>query len=72
MGDDGKAYEGRGWGNSGGHTWGYNDIAYGICAIGNFESDQASEKLVETLRKLIACAEEQASGAVVYDRTTDK
>ena len=72
MGDDGKAYVGRDWGSQGGHTWGYNDIAYGICAIGDFTSDLASDKLVQTLRKLIACAEEQVSVAVVYDSTTDE
>ena len=61
MGDDGKAYEGRGWAYQGGHTFRYNDIAVGICAIGNFENEPPSEKLIQTIKQLIACAEEEAS-----------
>ncbi|KAI0213972.1 Peptidoglycan recognition protein 3 [Lamellibrachia satsuma] len=61
VGDDGRAYEGRGWGYRGAHTWGYNSIAVGICAIGNFEKEQPSRTILQAIASLIACAKDEAS-----------
>ncbi len=36
VGEDGNAYEGRGWNRVGAHTPGYNAIGLGFCIIGNF------------------------------------
>ena len=71
--DDGKAYEGRGWGLEGAHTLGYNDIAVAICAIGNFEEEKPSQTLLQTIANLIACAEDEASIIIIitFIRTQD-
>ena len=65
MGDDGKAYEGRGWGLEGAHTRGYNKEAVAICAIGNFEKEKPSQMLLQTIANLIACAEDEASVVII-------
>lgn len=36
VGQDGEVYEGVGWNIEGSHTYGYNDIAFGIAFMGNF------------------------------------
>lgn len=59
VGDDGKAYVGRGWGFVGEHTEGHNNDAVAIAAMGNFDSDEPSQKMIDALANLIACAVEQ-------------
>ena len=36
IGGDGLIYEGRGWNQIGAHTYGFNDVGYGIDFIGTF------------------------------------
>ena len=36
IGGDGNVYEGRGWNKVGAHTYGFNDVGYGIDFIGTF------------------------------------
>lgn len=38
IGEDGNAYEGRGWDYVGAHAPGYNTQSIGICIIGDFSS----------------------------------
>lgn len=39
IGEDGIAYEGRGWGIRGAHSPDYNAKSIGICIIGNFQCE---------------------------------
>lgn len=48
-GQSGEVYEGRGWGNAGGHTEGWNSRSYAFCAIGHFDKDRPSEPLVASI-----------------------
>jgi hypothetical protein len=50
----GVVFEGRGAGVAGGHTAGRNTISHAICAIGNYEVDQAPEPMVEAIAELTA------------------
>ncbi|XP_076449431.1 peptidoglycan-recognition protein SC2-like [Babylonia areolata] len=53
VGEDGKAYEGRGWGVVGAHTKNYNSVAIGICFIGDFNTREPNAAAVSTAQQLI-------------------
>ncbi len=36
IGGDGNVYEGRSWNAVGAHTYGFNDVGYGTCFLGDF------------------------------------
>ncbi|XP_048247770.1 peptidoglycan-recognition protein SC2-like isoform X1 [Haliotis rufescens] len=55
VGEDGNAYEGRGWDAVGAHTQGYNTVGLGFCIIGNFMERLPDSKALDTVQKLIAC-----------------
>ena len=46
MGEDGRVYEGRGWGIQGAHTYGYNSKSIAISFIGNFMSRVPSDEAI--------------------------
>ncbi|KAI0234997.1 Peptidoglycan recognition protein [Lamellibrachia satsuma] len=59
VGGDGRAYVGRGWGYMGGHSQGHNGDSVAIAAMGDFDSEEPSEKMIDAMANLIACAVQQ-------------
>ncbi|XP_046564822.1 peptidoglycan-recognition protein SC2-like [Haliotis rubra] len=55
VGEDGNAYEGRGWDRIGAHTQGYNSVGLGFCMIGNFMNHVPNSAALNTVKALIAC-----------------
>jgi N-acetylmuramoyl-L-alanine amidase len=50
---NGKIFEGRGFGTEGGATRNWNRKSYAFCFLGNFESQQPTEKALAASRRLI-------------------
>jgi len=59
IGEDGRVYEGRGWGVVGAHTLNYNSIAYGFCIIGNFMDRQPNQQALAAAQNIIECGVEK-------------
>nr|KAG5689918.1 hypothetical protein BaRGS_015606 [Batillaria attramentaria] len=55
VGEDGRAYEGRGWTNVGAHTKGHNEDGLGFCVIGDFTARIPDQVALTTLKALIQC-----------------
>ncbi|XP_064640049.1 peptidoglycan recognition protein 1-like [Lineus longissimus] len=55
VGEDGNVYEGRGWDRIGAHTYGYNDVAIGICVMGDFTTVTPNTQALDAVKNLIAC-----------------
>ncbi|XP_067649910.1 peptidoglycan recognition protein 1-like [Haliotis asinina] len=55
IGEDGNAYEGRGWDIVGAHTKGYNSDGLGFCIMGNYMERLPDSKALDTVQRLIAC-----------------
>ncbi|KAK3610049.1 hypothetical protein CHS0354_032134 [Potamilus streckersoni] len=55
VGEDGKAYEARGWDRVGAHTRGWNDVAISIAVLGNFNNVLPSEYALQAINSLITC-----------------
>ncbi len=55
VGNDGNAYEGRGWGRQGAHAPPYNNQSVGICIFGTFTSALPSTAALNAARLLITC-----------------
>jgi len=55
IGQDGNAYEGRGWGIQGAHTVGYNSIAHAVSFMGNFDDELPNQKAMDAAQALIDC-----------------
>ncbi|XP_029669306.1 peptidoglycan-recognition protein SC2-like [Formica exsecta] len=55
IGEDGNAYEGRGWDYVGAHAPGYNTQSIGICILGDFSDFLPNPVALNTLNALIAC-----------------
>ncbi|GAB1866960.1 N-acetylmuramoyl-L-alanine amidase [Camponotus japonicus] len=55
IGEDGNAYEGRGWDYVGAHAPGYNTQSIGICILGYFSDFLPNLAALKTLNELIAC-----------------
>ncbi|KAL8581145.1 hypothetical protein ACOMHN_033593 [Nucella lapillus] len=53
VGEDGNAYEGRGWNRVGAHTTGYNAVGIGICVIGNYNIREPNAAALGAVRQLI-------------------
>ncbi|XP_070572362.1 peptidoglycan-recognition protein SC2-like [Ptychodera flava] len=59
IGEDGYAYEGRGWGVEGAHTYNYNRVSHGISYFGNFNNALPNEKALNAGQQLIDCGVSQ-------------
>jgi len=59
VGEDGRAYEGRGWDKLGAHTLGYNDNAVAVAVIGDFTNRAPNEAAQAAVRNVINCAVQQ-------------
>nr|AKJ26282.1 peptidoglycan-recognition protein-sc2 precursor-like protein [Artemia sinica] len=55
VGEDGNAYEGRGWDRVGAHAPGYNSQSIGICIIGTFTSSVPNTSAQNAAKNLISC-----------------
>ncbi|KAL8613357.1 hypothetical protein ACOMHN_052596 [Nucella lapillus] len=55
VGEDGNAYEARGWNEQGAHTKGYNSNGIAICFIGNFMDHLPNAKALQVAKDLIQC-----------------
>lgn len=51
--DLGNAFEGRGWGKTGAHTYGYNSKGYGICWLGDSNVSDPSEAAMQAIADLV-------------------
>ena len=57
--EDGRVYEGRGWNVKGAHTLGYNEIAIGVCIIGDYQSRLPLPAAISATQQLLACGVEK-------------
>ncbi|XP_058444769.1 peptidoglycan-recognition protein SC2-like [Malaya genurostris] len=55
VGENGAAYEGRGWGRQGAHAPGYNHQSMGICVIGTFTNNIPNQAARTATQRLISC-----------------
>lgn len=53
IGEDGNVYEGRGYRKSGSHTYGFNDNAYGIAFLGNFNDRNPNDMAIKAFHDLV-------------------
>jgi N-acetylmuramoyl-L-alanine amidase len=55
IGEDGRAYEGRGWDTHGAHTGSWNGVSHGISVIGDFTLRNPNSAAINAINNLIAC-----------------
>lgn len=55
VGGDGRVYEGRGWGQVGAHTRGYNNNGIAISFVGDFMKSTPNKGMLNAAKNLIAC-----------------
>eukprot|EP00916_Digyalum_oweni_P005007 GHVL01008935.1.p1 GENE.GHVL01008935.1~~GHVL01008935.1.p1 ORF type:complete len:239 (+),score=4.51 GHVL01008935.1:3-719(+) len=55
VGEDGNAYEVRGWTEIGAHTLNYNHNGIAICVIGDFTNKVPNTAALNTVKQLIEC-----------------
>ncbi len=68
VGEDGNAYEGRGWNNVGAHANPYNSESYGISVIGTFTSSVPNAGAQSAVQALIACGVSNVSIYIRYSK----
>ena len=56
VGEDGRAYEGRGWDKAGAHTLGYNENAVAVCVIGDFTGTSPNQAASDAVANIFDCA----------------
>jgi len=66
IGEDGRVYEGRGWGVVGAHTLNYNSVSYGFCVIGNFMDHVPNEAALQATKDIIACGVQKVNSYFIY------
>jgi len=55
VGEDGNAYEGRGWDRVGAHSPNYNSVALGVSVIGSYTSRNPNAAALTATQQLISC-----------------
>ncbi|KAK3609002.1 hypothetical protein CHS0354_003901 [Potamilus streckersoni] len=55
VGEDGRAYEARGWDRVGAHTLGWNDISISISVMGNFNDVFPRDSALRAINSVIEC-----------------
>jgi N-acetylmuramoyl-L-alanine amidase len=55
VGEDGNAYEGRGWDRVGAHSPNYNSVAYGVAVIGSYMTRNPNAAALQVTQQLISC-----------------
>jgi len=66
VGEDGNAYEARGWTKLGAHTLGYNHNGIAICMIGDFSNHVPNDKALATVKQLIKCGLDNKKISATY------
>lgn len=66
VGEDGNAYEGRGWDHVGAQVRGYNSVSFGFAMIGTFDTRLPNISALSTVKQLIACAWHKGKTATNY------
>lgn len=61
VGEDGNAYEGRGWDHVGAQVRGYNFVSLGFALIGNYNTRLPNNAALTAVKQLIACALQKVS-----------
>jgi len=56
VGEDGNAYEGRGWDHKGAQVREYNAVSLGFSVIGNYDTRLPNNTALDVVKQLIACA----------------
>ncbi|XP_002730506.1 peptidoglycan recognition protein 1-like [Saccoglossus kowalevskii] len=59
IGEDGNAYEGRGWGVEGAHTSGYNDVSHGMSFMGTYMSRLPNTAAMDACYDLLQCGKDE-------------
>ena len=59
VGEDGNAYEGRGWDRVGAHASSYNSVSLGISVIGSFSTKLPHSAALDVVQQLISCGVSQ-------------
>jgi N-acetylmuramoyl-L-alanine amidase len=60
VGEDGNAYEGRGWDRVGAHASDWNSVSIGMSVMGSFSSRTPNAAALNVLQQLIGCGVSQA------------
>jgi N-acetylmuramoyl-L-alanine amidase len=55
VGEDGNAYEGRGWDRVGAHSPNYNSVALGVSVIGSYMTRNPNSAALTVTQQLISC-----------------
>jgi len=66
VGEDGNAYEARGWNEVGAHTLNYNHNGIAICVVGDFTSKLPNAAALNTVKQLIQCGLDNHKIAPTY------
>ncbi|XP_053772045.1 peptidoglycan recognition protein 4 isoform X1 [Desmodus rotundus] len=66
VGDDGRVYEGVGWGVQGMHTQGYNNISLGFAFFGTKEGHSPSPAALSAMEHLVAYAVRKGHLSPIY------
>ena len=61
IGQDGFAYEGRGWDHQGAQVKHWNDVSLGISVMGNFMNITPNTAALDVVKGLIDCALKQVN-----------
>lgn len=56
VGEDGNAYEGRGWDHKGAQVRACNSVSLGFSVIGNYNTRLPNISALSVVKQLIACA----------------
>jgi N-acetylmuramoyl-L-alanine amidase len=67
VGEDGRAYEGRGWDAEGAHTYGYNSDAVAVSCIGDFSNVEPNAAAQAAIQNTFACAVQQGFLTSTYE-----
>ncbi|KAI3387258.1 hypothetical protein SNEBB_002690 [Seison nebaliae] len=67
IGEDGKVYEGRGYGIWGAHSPAYNSNSIGICMVGTFTNRLPNQKAIQRLKDFIKCSKQNGYITDDYD-----
>ena len=65
IGEDGYAYEGRGWNHEGAQVKSWNKVSLGISVMGNFMNVTPNDGALHTVKGLIDCALQKVTNVYV-------
>ena len=72
VGEDGRAYEGRGWDNQGAHATSWNSLSHGTCVIGDFTNRLPNAAALQAVDDLIDCGVQQVCTLYQWEINLEK